>query len=250
MSNSTGLLFRVTTFGESHGPALGAIVDGCPPGLALEVGDIQTDLDRRRPGQGRLTSRRKEPDRVELLSGVHEGHTTGTPIGLLIRNEDADSRSYDVIRELYRPGHADLGYDLRYGRRDHRGGGRASARETAARVAAAAVARVFLRAAHGVDVLAWVEAAGDESAVVDPSTVTRAEVDANEVRCPDAGAAARMASHIAAVRKEGDTIGGVVGTVVEVKDAEIILKVDETSNTRITFTKSAISQVIPQDAAA
>ena len=213
MSSSTGRLFCVTTFGESHGAAMGAVVDGCPPGLALEAADVQRDLDRRRPGQGRLTSRRKEPDRVEILSGLFEGRTLGTPIALLLRNEDADPSAYDAIRDVYRPGHADFTYDARYGIRDHRGGGRASARETAARVAAGAVARVFLSAAHGIEVLAWVESVGDVRASIDPTAVVREAIDATEVHCPDAEAAARMAEHIAEVRKAGDTIGGVVACV-------------------------------------
>jgi chorismate synthase len=213
MSNTTGRLFRVTTFGESHGPALGAVIDGCPPGLALSVEDIQADLDRRRPGQGRLTTRRKEPDRAEVLSGVFEGRTTGTPIALVIRNEDGDPAAYEHLRTLYRPGHADFTWDARFGRRDHRGGGRASARETAARVAAGAVARRLLDEWHGVEVVAWVEAVGDVAAEIDVATVTRAAVDAHEVRCPAPEVAARMAEHIAAVRKDGDTIGGVIGAV-------------------------------------
>jgi chorismate synthase len=213
VSSSTGLLFRVTTFGESHGAGIGCVVDGCPPGLALDPAVIQTDLDRRRPGQSRLTTRRKEPDRAEILSGVFEGRTTGTPIALLIRNEDADPSAYDAIRDVYRPGHADFTYDARYGLRDHRGGGRASARETAARVAAGAIARQFLAVTYGVEVLAWVEAVGEVTAQIDTGRVQRAEVEANAVRCPDAEAAERMAEHIAEVRKAGDTIGGVIGCV-------------------------------------
>jgi chorismate synthase len=213
MSNTTGRLFRVTTFGESHGPALGAVVDGCPPGLPLSAADVQADLDRRRPGPGRLTSRRKEPDRVEVLSGVFEDRTTGAPIALLIRNEDADPAAYEHLRTLYRPGHADFTWDARFGRRDHRGGGRASARETAARVAAGAVARRLLSTWHDVEVVAWVEAVGEVEAEIDPARVTRPAVDANEIRCPDPEAAARMAEHIAAIRKAGDTIGGVIGAV-------------------------------------
>lgn len=212
MGSSTGRLFRVTTFGESHGEMIGAVVEGCPPGWALDVEAVQADLDRRRPGQSRLTSPRQESDRVRVVSGVFEGRTTGTPIGLLLINEDAFSKSYDNVRDLYRPGHADYTYDARYGLRDHRGGGRASARETAARVAAGAVARQWL-AALGVEVVAWVAQVEDIDAVVDPLVVDRAAVDGHVTRCPDGAVADAMAARIAAVRAEGDTVGGVVGCV-------------------------------------
>lgn len=212
MGSSTGRLFRVTTFGESHGDALGAVVEGCPPGLALDLDAVQADLDRRRPGQSRLTTPRKERDRVRVVSGVFEGRTTGTPIALLFVNEDAHSKSYDAVRDVYRPGHADYTYDARYGHRDHRGGGRASARETAARVAAGAIARQWL-AGRGVDVIGWVARVHDIDAVVDPDAVTRAAVDAHPTRCPEPVAAEAMAERIAAVRAEGDTVGGVVGCV-------------------------------------
>ncbi len=211
--DGTGILFRVTTFGESHGPALGAVVEGCPPGLSLDLDALQADLDRRRPGQSKLTTPRKEADRVEVLSGLFEGRTTGTPIALLLRNEGAYSKSYDHVRDLYRPGHADFTYAARYGVRDHRGGGRASARETAARVAAAAVARQWLAAAHGVEVLGWVASVADIEADVDVGAVTREAVEAHPTRCPDASAAAAMEAAIKAARADGDTLGGVVGCV-------------------------------------
>lgn len=202
----------MTTFGESHGEALGAVVEGCPPGWALDVDAIQADLDRRRPGQSRLTTARREGDRVRVVSGVFEGRTTGTPIGLLFENEDARSGVYDAVRDVYRPGHADYTYDARYGWRDHRGGGRASARETAARVAAAGVARQWL-AKLGVEVVGWVAQVEDVDAAVDPAAVTRAMVDAHVTRCPDAAVADVMAARIEAARGEGDTVGGVVGCV-------------------------------------
>lgn len=213
MGSSTGRLFRVTTFGESHGDALGAVVEGCPPGLPLDLDALQADLDRRRPGQSKLTTPRKEKDRVRVVSGLFEGRTTGTAIGLLFVNEDAYSKSYDNVRDLYRPGHADYTYDARYGHRDHRGGGRASARETAARVAAAGIARQWLARAHGVEVVGWVERVEDIAAEVDPGNVTRDAVEAHPTRCPVPDVAEAMGERIEAVRADGDTVGGVVGAV-------------------------------------
>ncbi|MGM0578891.1 MAG: chorismate synthase [Myxococcota bacterium] len=212
--NTFGHLFRVTTFGESHGPALGAVVDGCPPRLALGEDDLQPDLDRRRPGRGRLSSARKEKDRVKILSGVFEGLTTGTPIALLFENRDARSGAYSDMKDLYRPSHADFTYDAKYGHRAWPGGGRASARETAARVAAGAIARKLLRQALGVEIVAWVDRVQDAQADVDPEGVTRADVEAGgEVQCPDVDAAERMTALIERVRKDGDTVGGVIGCV-------------------------------------
>jgi chorismate synthase len=214
MSNTTGRVFCVTTYGESHGPALGAVIDGCPPGLTLDLAAMQADLDRRRPGQSRLTTQRKEPDAVEVLSGLFEGRTTGTPLHLMIRNTNQRSRDYSTVQALYRPGHADWTYDQRYGHRDYRGGGRASARETAARVAAAAVARQWLAERFGIEVVAWVDRVG--ALTYTPAEGvhhTRAEVDAHIVRCPDPAMAAQMAEVIDAVRKDGDTIGGTVYAV-------------------------------------
>lgn len=213
MGSQTGTLFRVTTFGESHGVGLGAIVEGCPANVVLDLDALQADLDRRRPGQSRLTTTRQEKDRVQVLSGVFEGRTTGTPIGLIFLNHDARSRNYDSVKDLFRPGHADYTYQARYGRRDYRGGGRASARETAARVAAAGVARQFLAQRYGVDVIGWVDRITDTRAVVDPATVSREAVEATPVRCPDAATAAEMIALIDAARKDGDTIGGIVGCV-------------------------------------
>lgn len=210
--SSLGRLLRVTTFGESHGPAVGCVLDGCPPGLSVTPALIQRDLDRRRPGQSRLVTPRGEADAVEILSGVFEGVTLGTPIALLVRNQDADSSKYEDLRTAYRPSHADFTTEARYGVRDWRGGGRASARETVGRVAAGAVARALL-AREGIEVIAWVEAVADVEARVDPTSVTCEAVDATPVRCPDPTAAAAMIAAIDDARKDRDTVGGVVGCV-------------------------------------
>ncbi len=201
--SSIGDCFRVSTFGESHGPAIGCIVDGCPPGMALNEADIQIELDRRRPGQSRHTTQRQEADQIEILSGVFEGLTTGTPIGLLIRNTDQRSQDYGKIKDLFRPGHADYTYLQKYGRRDYRGGGRSSARETATRVAAGAVARKFLREHLGVNIQAWMAQMGPLHA----ETFDAAEISRNDFFCPDAQAALRMADFLDALRKDGDSIG-------------------------------------------
>ena len=206
--NSFGHLFRFTTWGESHGPALGAVVDGCPPGIALAEADIQPFLDRRRPGQSRFTTQRQEPDAVEILSGVYEGRTTGTPISLLIRNTDQRSKDYAEVAVKYRPGHADYAYDAKYGFRDPRGGGRSSARETAARVAAGAVARKVI---GDVSIRGYlVEMGGDRIAAFDAG-----EIDNNPFFCPDAAAAARWAERLDAARKAGSSLGAIVEVVAE-----------------------------------
>lgn len=209
--NTFGKLFRITTWGESHGPGLGVVIDGCPSGIELSSAIIQQELDRRRPGKGGGESPRKEPDRVEILSGTfrpQDGNcelTTGTPISLVIFNKDAHSKSYDHLRDVFRPGHGDMTYQAKYGIRDHRGGGRASARETAARVAAGAVAACLLKK-HGIDVIAYTVALGDVS------TEKRdiQSIDQNRLFCPDNEAADQMEEHIAEVRKQGDTLGGIV----------------------------------------
>ena len=213
MGSTTGHLFRVTTFGESHGGGLGAVVDGCPPGLALDAGMIQAELDRRRPGQSRLTSARAEADQVEILSGVFEGRTLGSPIALLIRNQDARAEDYEAWKDLYRPSHADYTTEARFGRRAWAGGGRASARETAARVAAGAIARRLLAVSLGVEIVAWVEQVGPIRAEVDPDSVSAEAVERSLVRCPDVGASAEMAALISSVRAEGDSVGGIIGAV-------------------------------------
>ncbi len=210
MGSSSGLLFKVTTFGESHGPAIGAIVEGCPSQLELDLALLQSDLDRRRPGQSHLTTSRNEGDQLEILSGLFEGQTTGTPIALLIKNKDARSRNYDSVKNLYRPGHGDASYIARYGIRDYRGGGRASARETAARVAAAGIARQYLKKQFGIEVLAWVDQVYTDRAQVDRASVSRAQVDAQLTRCPDPKAAQRFETLITQAKKEGDTLGGII----------------------------------------
>ena len=203
--NSFGRLFRFTTWGESHGPALGAVVDGCPPGIALSVEDIQPWLDRRRPGTSRFTTQRREPDQVRILSGVFEGRTTGTPISLMIENVDQRSKDYSDVALAYRPGHADYAYDAKYGFRDYRGGGRSSARETAARVAAGAVARLVI---PGVRIRGWVEAIGGDA--IDPAAFDDAQIDASPFFCPDAAAAARWEEKVDAALKAGSSLGAVV----------------------------------------
>jgi chorismate synthase len=207
--NSFGKLFRITTAGVSHGAGYQVIIDGCPPGLPLSVEDLLPDLQRRRPGQSTLVSQRQEEDLPEIWSGVFEGRTDGTPIGILLRNTDQRSGDYSDIRDKYRPGHADFTFDAKFGFRDYRGGGRSSARETIARVAAAAIAKKLL-AIQGVRVLAYVKQVGDIIAHVgDPSAVTLEQVEATPVRCPEPTAAARMIALIEEVRKDQDSIGGV-----------------------------------------
>jgi chorismate synthase len=212
MGSTFGTLFRVTSFGESHGGAVGAVVDGCPPRLPLDVQEIQRDLDRRRPGQSRLTTPRDEADHAEILSGVFEGRTLGTPIAVLVRNRDARPSAYEDMKDLYRPSHADWTYEAKYGTRNWQGGGRASARETIARVAGGAVARKLLGTV-GVEVLGWVSRVHEVEAKVDPSAVTLEQVEANAVRCPDPDAAAEMVQRIDAARERGDSLGGVVECV-------------------------------------
>ena len=208
--NSFGHLFRVTTWGESHGPAIGCVVDGCPPRIALTEADIQPYLDRRRPGQSRLTSQRQEADAVRILSGTFEGRTTGTPIALQIENTDQRSRDYGEIADKFRPGHADLTYELKYGIRDYRGGGRSSARETAMRVAAGAIAR---RVLDGVSIRGALVQMGGHA--IDRSRWDWAEVDANPFFCPDRQAAAAWEDELAAIRKSGSSVGAVIEIVAE-----------------------------------
>ena len=217
--NSIGSAFKLTTFGESHGPAMGGIVDGVPAGVVLDLPRIQEELDRRRPGQSKLTTQRKETDTVTLLSGIHEGRTTGTPIGFTIPNGDVRSTDYDHLVDRYRPSHADYTYEAKYGHRDHRGGGRASARETVSRVVAGAIARQMLEqmtpeAAPAVS--AYVERVQDIAMPEAPAFHDKKAVDATPVRCPHAETAARMIARIEEVRKAGDTVGGAV-TVVATK---------------------------------
>jgi chorismate synthase len=210
MDNTYGTAFRIHTFGESHGAAIGVVIDGCPAGVAIDMAFVQAELDRRRPGQSAIVTQRKEADVVELLSGVYEGHSTGMPIALLIRNGDARSQDYDHLRSVYRPSHADYTYQMRYGHRDHRGGGRSSARETAARVAAGAVARLLLQQQSTVQLRAWVHSVGPLAMPELETLPTLEAVEANPVRCPHPAAATDMEALIREVRKAGDTIGGIV----------------------------------------
>lgn len=213
MASTFGTLFRLTTFGESHGGGVGVVVDGCPPRLPLQVEDLQRDLDRRRPGQSRLVTQRDEADTAEILSGVFEGHTTGTPIAVLVRNKDHNSGAYEHLRDVYRPSHADFTYDAKYGFRNWQGGGRASARETIGRVAAAAIARRLLARVADVEVLAWVSSVGSIDATVDPGSVTLDDVEADATRCPDPEAATRITEAIEQARRDGDSLGGTVTCV-------------------------------------
>ena len=214
MSSSFGNWFRVTTFGESHGRGVGAVVDGCPPGMALSEEDIQPQLDRRRPGQSVLSTERSEADRVVIQSGVENGTTLGTPIALFVANQDQRPGDYKAMRSVPRPSHADYTYEAKYGIRASSGGGRASARETIGRVCAGAVAEKLLRERYGVEIVAWVSAVHDiDAPLPDLERLTRADVDAATVRCPDAGVAARMEERIVQVKGEHDSVGGVVACV-------------------------------------
>jgi chorismate synthase len=210
MANSFGTLFRITTWGESHGGTVGVVLDGCPPLLELSEADIQPDLDRRRPGQSKIVTPRKESDTVHILSGVFEGKTTGTPICLLVKNEDARSEAYSEMAQKFRPSHADYTYQAKYGIRAWPGGGRSSARETIGRVAAGAVAKKLLKQRFGVEVLACVSQVQDICASVDPEKVSSAEIESNIVRCPDAARAEEMVARIESARADGDTLGGIV----------------------------------------
>ncbi|UXC90452.1 chorismate synthase [Sphingobium sp. RSMS] len=206
--NTFGRVFRFSTWGESHGPAIGAMVDGCPPGLSLSVADIQPFLDKRRPGTSKFTTQRREPDEVRILSGVFEGRTTGTPISLMIENTDQRSKDYGEVAKAYRPGHADYAYDAKYGFRDYRGGGRSSARETASRVAAGAVARLVI---PDVDIFAYVSEIGGDA--IDPARFDASEIDSNPFFCPDPEAAKRWEKLVDDARKDGSSLGAVVECV-------------------------------------
>ena len=213
MGSTFGHLFRLSTFGESHGGGVGVVLDGCPPRLPLAVEEIQRDLDRRRPGQSRITTPRAELDRAEILSGLFEGQTLGTPIAILVRNEDHRPTAYEAFKDAYRPSHADYTYEAKYGIRNWQGGGRASARETIGRVAAGAVARKLLANLASIEVLAYVTQVWTIGAEIDPQTVTLDAVEANIVRCPDAAVAERMIARIDEARRAGDSLGGIVECV-------------------------------------
>lgn len=217
MSSVFGRVFRISTFGESHGPGLGVTIDGCPPKFPLDVAAIQKQLERRRPGQNALTTQRKEPEKIEILSGLFEGVTLGTPIAMLVRNKDSRSEHYKAMEHIYRPSHADLTYDAKYGYRTWQGGGRASARETVARVAAGAVAEQILAKEWGVEIIAYVRRIHKVSCELSPEhleTVTREAVDSNIVRCPEESTWERMADAIDTARRGNDSVGGVVECVV------------------------------------
>ena len=215
MSSVAGQLFRIATWGESHGGGVGVVIDGCLPQLDLTEADIQKELDRRRPGQSDIVTPRKEADRCEILSGVFQGKTLGTPIAILVRNEDARPEAYSEMETAFRPSHADFTYQAKYGIRNWQGGGRASARETIGRVAAGVVARKVLEALHpGIDVLAWVSRVHQIESQVDPASVTAEAIEANAVRCPDSAAAEKMIARIKEARSNGDSVGGLIECVV------------------------------------
>ena len=213
MGNTLGRMFKVTTWGESHGDAIGVVVDGCPPLLEITEADIQYDLDRRRPGQSEISTQRKEGDKAEILSGVFDGKTLGTPILIGVWNEDARSKDYEHMRDIFRPSHADFTYQAKYGIRNWKGGGRSSARETIGRVAAGAIAKKFLAQELGVEIIAYVKQVWKLVADIDPETISVADVESNIVRCPDPDMAERMINRIKEARKDGDSLGGVVEAV-------------------------------------
>ncbi|NLB63275.1 MAG: chorismate synthase [Fibrobacter sp.] len=214
MSSIFGNIFKISSWGESHGPAIGAIIDGCPAGLVIDDNYIQHDLNRRRPGQSKLTTARTEEDQVEILSGIFQGKTTGTPISLLIRNKDQRSHDYGDMIEWYRPSHADLSYDLKYGFRDYRGGGRSSARETAGRVAAGSIARKLLQDACQTEILAFVSSIHHIESSVNLKALNLEQIESSKVRCPDPTASAKMADAILAAKKGQDSLGGVVTLLI------------------------------------
>lgn len=209
--NSFGTLFRLTTFGESHGEAIGGIIDGCPAGLELDLEQIQLEMDRRKPGQSAIVTQRKESDTVKFLSGIFEGKTTGTPIGFIIENADQKSKDYSHIKDVYRPSHADYTYDQKYGNRDYRGGGRSSARETACRVAAGAIAKQLLQ---DISITAYTSAVGEINLQKQFKELDLSEIEKNPVRCPDPETASKMEAFIKQIRSQGDTVGGVVECVI------------------------------------
>jgi len=213
MGNTFGHLFRITTFGESHGGGVGVVIDGCPPQLEISAAEIQFELDRRRPGQSKITTPRKETDTCEILSGVFQGKTLGTPIAILVRNQDTRPQDYSDMATKYRPSHADATYDAKYGIRNWQGGGRSSARETIGRVAAGAIAKKILAQVAGVEIIGYVKRIKDLEGAIDPATVTLEQVESNIVRCPDTAIAEQMIALIEKIGREGDSLGGVVECV-------------------------------------
>lgn len=213
--NSFGHLFRITTFGESHGGAVGVVVDGCPPGIEITEEEIQVELDRRKPGQSSITTPRKEADKIKILSGMFEGKTTGTPILMIAYNEEFESDDYLELKDAYRPSHADFTYEAKYGFRDWRGSGRASARETLARVAAGSIAKKYLEQKLGIEFISFVDQVGDIKADIDFNNVTPEEVESNIIRCPNQQAAEKMIKLVESVRDEGDSVGGIIMGVIK-----------------------------------
>lgn len=214
MGNIFGKIFSITTFGESHGVAIGVTINGCPAGIPIDLGFVQSELSRRKPGQSKITTQRQEADEVEILSGVFEGKSTGTPIGLLIRNKDQKSKDYSHIAEKFRPSHADYTYQEKYGIRDYRGGGRSSARETAARVAAGAIAKLMLQE-YGMSFHAYVSQVGTLKLEKNYTELDLSQTEDNDVRCPDAAVAQEMYDYIDQIRKDRDTVGGVITGVIK-----------------------------------
>lgn len=212
--NLFGKLFSITTWGESHGPALGVVIDGCPAGLKISEKEIQKELNRRKPGQSEITTSRREEDKIEILSGVFEGKTTGTPISLIIRNKDQASKDYKKLADTYRPSHADYTYDAKYGLRDHRGGGRSSARETVGRVAAGAIAKKILKTQAKVEILAYVKQVREIRSNVNPDTIKLSQIESNAIRCPDQTAAKKMVKLIEKMKKTGDSVGGIIECII------------------------------------
>ncbi len=212
--NSFGTLFKLTTFGESHGIAIGGVIDGCPAGLKIDVDFIQKELDRRKPGQSHLTSQRKESDTVEFLSGIFEGKSTGTPIGFNIRNEDARSKDYSHLKDTYRPSHADFTYEQKYGHRDYKGGGRSSARETACRIVAGAIAKLILKEKK-IEINAFVKQIGEVRLQKEFYELDLSKTENSLVRCPDEATSQRMTEYIEEIKKQGDTIGGIIQCVIQ-----------------------------------
>src|SRR3989339_109342 len=213
--NTFGKIFKITTFGESHGRGVGVVIDGCPSGIKISEKDIQAELDRRRPGQSQITTERKEEDQIKIFSGVFQGSTTGTPIMMIVENKDQRSSDYNNLKNLYRPSHADCTYEKKYGIRDFSGGGRASARETLARVAAGAIAKKYLREKLKIEILAYVEQIGNIKTDIDFNKITKKDIESNIVRCPDKKEAKKMIDFVNKLKKEGDSVGGVIRGVIK-----------------------------------
>jgi chorismate synthase len=212
--NSFGQIFRITTYGESHGGAVGVVIDGCPPGIPITIDEIQFELDRRKPGQSEITTPRKEEDVISILSGVFEGFTTGTPILLLAKNKDTRSEDYHDLNKVFRPSHADYTYLMKYGRRDWRGSGRASARETLGRVAAGAIAKKFLTLYTAIEIISYVEEVGDIATTIDYQSVNSEMIESSIARCPDVEVATKMIKLIEEIRDDNDSIGGIIKGVI------------------------------------